>query len=931
MSAQAVQIKGPSEDRKTIAAPYGLIPYVLAFLAFALRLYRIQTQSLWWDEGISAHLASLDISGILARRAGSQHPPLYYLALHYWALLTGRSEFSLRFFSLLFGTLVVPVVYVVAREIFDDATAAISALLVTCSPLYVVYSQEARVYILMPLVYSLLIWQAYRLVQGRVNWRDWLILALVEGLALYLHYFSIFAILWINLYLLFARCRKPNRSAFLIHWLLSQIIAVALFLPWLIVVAQHWGEATGRLGFRSLTGQTTGFLDYVRLIWHFFNGGKIEIIGDHRGFTLTSLIFAPLFLLALFLVLRRDERRHQTFTILAHYVMPLIISYVAWWWRPGSHPRYVIMFALPFLILLGRIIRVLWRGGGVLRAASLSVIGVVCLVMGFGLQIAYFDPGYYKDNVRALVMDLSRATTERDAIIVDLNDYSIEYYYTGPAPIYMIHSGDEATALKQIGSLLLGRERVFLVHAYKAIRGLRGLVPFALELNGDLTYNRDYQGYNLRRFDNVADEPQLPRLAPLNLDFGALRLTGVYTQPEAPAGNAVCVALRWQLVGDTEARYACALRLIDAQGQEVAWSDPILLNDKAQTTDLWQSGEEAVTYGIIPIPVGTPPLTYTVRLRVYDQKSMQALDLLGTSGTPRGQYYDLGHVRLTPAKDFSRDPYHTLPTLHLQPVQDGAVAEGLSLEGYRVDGPTAAPGQRFGILLQWRGTEERLPDYAPRLLLRQGKVILAEDATSPVGGLYPTSRWQAGEIVLERRVLQIPPDAEEGPASLLVALGSSTIPLTAIEIQKVPHSYAVPPMQYRVGVVFGGFAELLGYDLECTKYKPTQPIRITLYWRVVGETPPTRAYTVFTHLLNTEGRLVGQHDGVPAEGHRPTTGWLPGEVIADPHNMIIKDPAHRGSTRIAVGLYDSATIERVCLTAGGDHLILPTEIFIEGP
>jgi len=105
-------------------------------------------------------------------------------------------------------------------------------------------------------------------------------------------------------------------------------------------------------------------------------------------------------------------------------------------------------------------------------------------------------------------------------------------------------------------------------------------------------------------------------------------------------------------------------------------------------------------------------------------------------------------------------------------------------------------------------------------------------------------------------------------------------------------------------------------------------VRLTLYWRAVNEEPLTTSYTVFTHLLSEDGRLIGQHDGIPVGGERPTTSWVSGEVIVDVHEMEFKDLSYRGRTLIEVGLYKSLTMERVLTEDGRDHIILPTEIVV---
>ena len=130
-------------------------------------------------------------------------------------------------------------------------------------------------------------------------------------------------------------------------------------------------------------------------------------------------------------------------------------------------------------------------------------------------------------------------------------------------------------------------------------------------------------------------------------------------------------------------------------------------------------------------------------------------------------------------------------------------------------------------------------------------------------------------------------------------------------------------------VRFGGFAELLGYDLDRTEATTEEKVRLTLYWRAINEEPLATSYTVFTHLLSADGRLIGQHDGIPVGGGRPTTSWVSGEVIVDVHEMEFSDVGYRGRALIEVGLYESFTIERVLTEDGRDHIVLPTEVVIK--
>jgi 4-amino-4-deoxy-L-arabinose transferase-like glycosyltransferase len=92
-------------------------------------------------------------------------------------------------------------------------------------------------------------------------------------------------------------------------------------------------------------------------------------------------------------------------------------------------------------------------------------------------------------------------------------------------------------------------------------------------------------------------------------------------------------------------------------------------------------------------------------------------------------------------------------------------------------------------------------------------------------------------------------------------------------------------------------------------------LQLELYWQ--ARRPLAVSYTVFTHLLDAHGRLVGQHDGLPAGGDEPTTKWRPGQAVADRHNLAAAPDVPPGEYWFEVGLYRAETGERL-----GDRLRL---------
>jgi hypothetical protein len=91
-----------------------------------------------------------------------------------------------------------------------------------------------------------------------------------------------------------------------------------------------------------------------------------------------------------------------------------------------------------------------------------------------------------------------------------------------------------------------------------------------------------------------------------------------------------------------------------------------------------------------------------------------------------------------------------------------------------------------------------------------------------------------------------------------------------------------------------------------------------LTWR--AEARPRRDYTVFLHLLDEAGRLVGQDDRPPADGRYPTSIWEDGERIVDEHPL----RAPPGRYRVLVGMYDPATGQRLHRVDGGDSVEVGT-------
>jgi hypothetical protein len=242
---------------------------------------------------------------------------------------------------------------------------------------------------------------------------------------------------------------------------------------------------------------------------------------------------------------------------------------------------------------------------------------------------------------------------------------------------------------------------------------------------------------------------------------------------------------------------------------------------------------------------------------------------------------------------------------------------------------SALPGQQVEVLLLWQAGAEFMPDLLPEVVVVQGDQDLVVNRDVPVYGKYPTYIWGNGEQVFERRSLTIPLDAT-GEAEVVLRLADSEFVLGNIEIAEIDYNFVQPSTPYPSDITFGDVARLTGFDLPQTMFAVGEAIPVTLVWQSLADGSSTE-YVVFSHLLASDGHLLAQHDSPPANGSRSTTSWIKGEFITDEHEMTFNETGYAGQARIEIGLYDPATGERLPLSDGTDHMILPVVVEIRQP
>lgn len=910
-----------------------VIVIALAGLAFALRVHRLEVQSLWLDEALSVVFARTPLPGLLPRLVVEDiHPPLFTVALHFWMLAAGQSEFAVRFLSVVCGVLLVPLAYRLAVDLFADRegeafeprlAGLIAATMATLSPFLVYYSQEARNYIVVTLFTALSCWSLWRALAlgGR---RRWVVYAVACAATVYTHYYGGFVLAAQAAYLAVTwRQHRQHLGA----WVLSGMGAVVLYLPWLIGLQAQLANILrapdywfGSIDFLTVVGRTFAA----------FTVGRAGALGPVlAGFALLLAIGALVLLARGGLRSRRGE-----LFLLFYAVVPLLAVYAITARNPKFAERYLIMISPAFYLVLARGLAALY-GLGVrlgehlpsLRAAGLvaSVAGaaVVAGASAMATWQVYYDPGWAKDDYRGVIRTVMAQEKPGDFIILTRNAYHpMEYYYAGTTPWKGL---DPAMANRApnpeyvagfLNQYLKGKSRVWhILWQEEVVDPTRTVAALLRRAGRQVPLVQKFAGVRLELYELPANVTFAPGpQTPLDVAFeNGMRLRGRdLLTPQLPAGGTIDLGLYWHATRPLTADVGLGFALKDARGFTWAAETHRPSSEYLPAT-LWsQNHSVRGSYPII-VPPGTPPGKYAIEMNVHDAASLRELSIVMASGQPVGARTIVGEVEVVPLAAGTARPSiadlkvaRELAASWLDP--DGGA---LALLGTGPLPASVAQGGTFDLSLYWE--RQTAGGEGHEIVVRLGGPASLELARAAIGAGFPTPLWITGERLRDQVRLRIPPGTPAGDYRLevgVIAGGHATPPVEggfvdigSLSVVELPRVNEPPPVDVRQGTSYGDLAELYGYSLAGgkTTYRNGETIQVNLVWRALAST--TTGYAVFAHLADASQRPWSQHDGPPAEGNRPTTGWVAGEYVSDPRQISVKADVPPGKYRVLVGMY----------------------------
>ena len=113
-------------------------------LAFALRVYRLDEQSVSWDDfnGLGGLRSPHWFAGVFMAMFFNPHSmPFYYFVQYMLSYVVGTSPVMIRGLSIFFGLLTIPLVYWIGRDVFGRKAGFLAAQCFALSPVHVFHDQ----------------------------------------------------------------------------------------------------------------------------------------------------------------------------------------------------------------------------------------------------------------------------------------------------------------------------------------------------------------------------------------------------------------------------------------------------------------------------------------------------------------------------------------------------------------------------------------------------------------------------------------------------------------------------------------------------------------------------------------------------------------------------------------------------------------------
>ncbi len=653
----------------------------IILLAFALRLYRLDAQELWGDESASVMARRLTETQVLLGKT-DVHPPLYFFNLREAMLAFGESLFAIRFVSVLWSTLAVPLVYRIGqRAMRSDAAGILAALVTAVSALQVLYAQEARMYTMATAWSAASLWCTVELLRPsspaprsvprgegrppsspallpkREKGAWWIGFVITSLIGMYTHYFVAFVVIAEGIALLWV-ARRDRRT--FTPLFIATIIISALYAPW-IPIQRSYAMTQAYTRWDLLTPAV--FVDVVRQTLTSWSVARYNVIPTKPfpGADWGAVVVAAVALVGAIAAFR--TRRIEAALMPLAATVVLVSGWAINPILPVFQDRYLMIGTPAYLVLVGAGLRQISNfkfqisifKSPISKAVLAVGIGAVLAPQAMALRAWFTDPSFVKGEYGKAMAFISARAQPGDVLL--LNNYVqwglFDYYRPANVPAQLIPAGASASDRETdaaLRPLVNGKQRAWLVEfGYASQYDPDHRAESWLAQHGYKQMAQDFVGLRANLYVLGATPDEAAPARRLDAQLGqSIALTG-YTldasRDTVRPGESLRLTLFWQARDKVPARYTVFTHLVDSTGKPVAQTDSPPLGGTAPT-DSWQVGVTVVDRYAIAIPPGTPPGQYELRVGMYPWPDLTRLPVT-LNGKPSGDYVPLATIRVT--------------------------------------------------------------------------------------------------------------------------------------------------------------------------------------------------------------------------------------------------------------------------------------------
>ncbi|MHB1005808.1 MAG: glycosyltransferase family 39 protein [Chloroflexota bacterium] len=611
-----------------------LIPRWLALgaavVALALRLHRLDFQTLWWDEGISLYLAAQGLDALVFHKnfALDLHPPLYHLLLGIWTGIVGQDAFTARALSVFLGVANVPLLYALVRRLAGPVASVAAAWVLAVSPVHIYYSQESRMYTLMPLLATLSLLAFVRLLDapgGAMRRKAALAYVAATAVGLWAYYYVGLLVIAQNA---FFALRWLVRRQGLRTWVASQFGVLLLFGGWLLVL----GNMFLTTDFWAVQEKTFGAGELLPFLQAFGTAYAV-------GFSLVdpwSGRFAIAFLGLGLVGVGAGGRRAwgRRWLLLLWLLVPVLLTYVIATQRAFVFPRFVLFSALAVYALAGVGVAWLWRLARPLGALALAVLLAASAV---GLPLHYATPrtAYASSDYVPLLREVGSLARPSDLLVTD-QAWGAGYaraYLPEPLPALLwaptAWAKEPLLAERELGRLLAERGRVWVFSWLEGGKWQGSPLEDALARSATTLFVDQYGEFRVRLFARTGEAPVVAQVAGRADLFGdGVSLVGYARVGAARPGGSLAVTLAWRARARPAKAYTIFVQALGPDGKVYGQQDSQPVRGTVPTS-VWQSGETITDRYEIRLAPGAAAGEYRLIAGMYDPATMARLPVGG--------------------------------------------------------------------------------------------------------------------------------------------------------------------------------------------------------------------------------------------------------------------------------------------------------------